>query len=354
MIHGYLDNAATTEPKYFSKDYYMLGNPNSQHALGVVVSRDLDDAKERIKRCLGVKGGKVLFCRCASEAVEKLAESFRGDIACSTYEHDSVWEACNGCTIPFNNYPKYLKYMKDFKLKSFLYLHQYVNNITGTIFDIKSIGKMCRDNGAFFGSDFTAAIGHVFIPENLESFCDCVWFSGHKFHAEQGVGAIWLSNRLVNYFGEDCVDEMFEGTPNVAGAVAMSWAMDASIDYYNRYKMSEQYESLYTSLMNNLLRLGIEAYDWVTKGDKSYAINAITLPGFNADALVQFLSSRGVYISAGHSACSDNQDYHVLEAFGFTKEEAEQTIRVSFCEDTSVRDIDMLVNGIVEFRDKFM
>ena len=252
MIHGYLDNAATTEPKYFSKDYYMLGNPNSQHALGVVVSRDLDDAKERIKRCLGVNDGKVLFCRCASEAVEKLCKSFEEDKACSPYEHDSVWKSCEWCDVRSYDYQSYIKDVKKYGHKdNFLYLHQFVNNITGTIFDIKSIGKMCRDNGVFFGSDFTAAIGHVYIPKHLESFCDCVFFSGHKFHAEQGIGAIWLSNRLVNYLGEDCVDEMFEGTPNVAGAVAMSWAMDASIDYYNR-AMHDKYSELFTYLLNKL------------------------------------------------------------------------------------------------------
>ena len=199
MVRGYLDNASTTETKFFAKDFYHLGNPNSQHSFGVNASRDLDDAKERIKRCLGVKGGKVLFCRCASEAVERLCDNFIGDKTCSPYEHDSVLEKCGYCDISLEGFPEYINGMKFYDEKNFLYLHQFVNNITGTKFDIESIGKMCRDNGAFFGSDFTAAIGHVFIPKHLESFCNCVFFSGHKFHAEQGVGAIWLSDRLVNY-----------------------------------------------------------------------------------------------------------------------------------------------------------
>ena len=89
---------------------------------------------------------------------------------------------------------------------------------------------------------------------------------------------------------------------------------------------------------------------------KTHAINAVYLPKFNADGLVQYLSSKGVYISPGYSACAihSGDASRVLEAFGLTKEEASQTVRVSFGQNTSMEDIDALVNGIVEFKKLFI
>ena len=76
--------------------------------------------------------------------------------------------------------------------------------------------------------------------------------------------------------------------------------------------------------------------------------------GCNADALVQYLSLKSIYVSLAHSACSADADYRVTEAFGISKETAEQCIRVSFSEDSTFNDIDALVNGIKEFKEKFV
>src|SRR5699024_7766675 len=96
----YLDNAATTCPKFHdSPDAYYLANPNSHHKLGIEAHRALNEAKERIKQSLGVKSGEVLFCRCATEAVEWLCRQFHqyGDnlhTYASPYDHDSVVNNC--------------------------------------------------------------------------------------------------------------------------------------------------------------------------------------------------------------------------------------------------------------------
>lgn len=363
MIKGYLDNASSTECKFFAKDFYVPGNPNSPHGLGLKAHEALEEAKQRVKDCLGVKGGEVVFCRCATDAVIDLGDTFgwRTDVDayskglystyCSPYEHDSVLAPCD-------NHLPIKEYFEDYYVGEGLYLHQYVNQITGTVFDISSMGKAIREEGGYFGSDFTASIGHAPLLDNLEDFCDAVWFSGHKIHAEQGIGALWIGDRLIEYFKE--INYMFPGTPNVSGAVAMSYAMEHAVDWDKLQRVgshNKHYAKLFDYLNSRLVKDEIPFHYVEMEGEKyTMAINAITLPGFNADALVTYLSSRGVYISAGHSACSgDNPDAsRVLEAFGLTKEEASQTVRISFCEDSSPTDIDMLVDGIVSFREKFM
>ena len=347
----YLDWAATAPVHYFAKDYYIPGNPNSPHALGLQANQALNEARQRIMNCLGVKSGKVLFCRCATEAVEWLANTKEHRQApnyyiryCSPYEHDSVALCC-------------AEYSNEKLKHNQIYLHQYVNQLTGTVFSIESIGKQVQSTGAFFGSDFTAAIGHYPLPNNLDSFCDAVWFSGHKFGCEPGIGTIWLSDRLFKYLGgsEDSRNNynLIHGTPNVSAAIAMSYAMKRAVREAktNNVVWGQLVNYMCTKLLeNNVLH---HIHD-IENEHKTYAINALYLPKFNADALVNFLSSKGIYISPGHSACASNEDYRVLEAFGLTKEEASETIRVSFGEDTSAADIDALVDGIVEFKNLFI
>ena len=69
----YLDHAATSYPvRYFAKDYYIPGNPNSNHAMGLQANQTLNEARQRIMNCIGVKSGKVLVGGTASQLVDNL------------------------------------------------------------------------------------------------------------------------------------------------------------------------------------------------------------------------------------------------------------------------------------------
>ena len=353
----YLDHAATSYPtKYFAKDYYIPGNPNSPYALGLQANQALNEARQRIMGCLGVKSGKVLFCRCATEAVEWLCRRFDGPYAstletnCSFYEHDSVFDCCYNRESDYRNILNFLG-------PNSIYLHQYINQLTGTIFPIESIGKQVQSTGAFFGSDFTAAIGHCLLPNNLESFCDAVWFSGHKFACEPGIGAIWLSDRLFKCLGgdEDSRNEfdLIHGTPNVSAAVAMSYAMEHAVGHAE--DNNKRYLKLASHLLDKLINEhNIPATLVGQDQPKTHAINAVYLPNFNSDSLTQFLSTCDIYVSPCHSACSEKADYRTALALGMTKEEAIQSLRISFSEDTCINDIDVLIDGIVEFKKMFL
>lgn len=360
----YLDWASTAPVRYFAKDYYVPGNPNSNHAMGLQANQALNEARQKIMDCLGVRSGRVLFCRCATEAVERLCERFKLQhyapaILCSSYEHDGCYNEidCGYNNHSVNRFIDLITNSKSVETTRGLYLHQYVNQLTGTVFPIESIGQQVQSTGAFFGSDFTAAIGHYPLPENIDSFCDSVWFSGHKFGCEPGIGAIWLSDRLFKYLSgsEDSRNEygLIHGTPNVSGAVAMSIAMRHAVREVktNNIVWGQLVNYMCTKLLENRVLHHIQD---IENTNKTYAINALYLPNINGDALTQYLSSKSIYISPGHSACADNDDYRVLEAFGLTKQEASQTVRISFGESTTQEDIDALVQGIVEFKNLFI
>lgn len=353
----YLDWASTAPVKYFAKDYYIPGNPNSNHALGLQANQALNEARKRIMDCLGVRSGKVLMGATASQLVDNLMWRIyrlgNYNILGSAYEHDcfNKWIEYHFTECPINQVDK-----------NEIMCWMMVNNITGAVFNVEQIGKMCREAGAYYIMDAVAAIGHYPISNNLESFCDCLITSAHKYGGPQGVGCMWVSDRFAKFLelSDDSHEEygLIHGTPNVSATVAMSYAMEHAVklERQDRETKTLHYYSLFTYLAAKLVENKIE-FEVVESKDNpksTCAINAITLYGINADALVQYLSTKFIYISPGHSACADNDDYRVLEAFGLTKQEASQTVRISFGESTTQEDVDTLVQGIVEFNNLFI
>ena len=93
---------------------------------------------------------------------------------------------------------------------------------------------------------------------------------------------------------------------------------------------------------------------WTGDKNKTAAINAIYLPGINADALTNYLSTKAIYVSPGHSACAEESDYRVLNFYGLTDEEAACTIRISFDSQNNYGEINELAKEISYFTDKFV
>ena len=355
----YLDWASTAPVRYFAKDYYIPGNPNSSHALGLEANQALNEARQKIMDCLGVKSGKVIVGGTASQLVHYIMDRiellYTNYYICgSYYEHDCIEEYLQGHC----DYDD-MKDIKEWKEPNTVVCWMMANNITGTIFPVEQIGKMCRDAGAYYIMDAVAAIGRYPISNNLESFCDCLITSAHKYGGPQGTGCMWVSDRFAKLLelSDDSHEEynLIHGTPNVSAAVAMSYAMRHAVREAktNNIVWGQLVNYMCTKLLENGILHHIQD---IENTNKTYAINALYLPNFNADALVNFLSIKGIYISPGHSACSNNaiEASRVLEAFGLTKEEASQTVRISFGESTSQEDIDALVQGIVEFKEMFV
>lgn len=342
----FLDNASTTRPKFFAKDYSNLWlNSNTGYAKNE--QEALAECRKRIKDCLGVKSGYVLFCRCATDAISWLASKFVTDeVYCSPFEHDSVSNVSE-----IIDYPKPPE--KFFLQKYTFYAHQLVNQVTGKVYDVKEISKHIDRANNYFGVDATAAIGHVKLPKNLDTYCDAAWASAHKFHGTKNQGFIWLSDRLFEYLGGSSDPRnnynLWHGTLDAPGICAMTkalcWVADEIDGALCHYRELTDYLFHYASFK------GLVITEHITGG--SPAIHAITVPNVNADALQAYLSSKEIYVGVGHSACSEDSDYRVLDAFGYTKEQAEQTIRVSFCEDNTLKDIEELVDSIVKFKRKF-
>lgn len=355
----YLDYAATCPVVKYPQQLYrnVLGegyflNPNANYAYKE--KRLLSEAENRVKKAIGAKGGKVVFGGTSSQLIENLFTHIYDETneyltICSVYEHDSVWRFAD----QWGNIESLKHVIQTYHGdKQLIVCLMGVNNLTGEIFPIEEIGKLCHERDAFYICDMTAMIGKAPIPTNIDQWCDCAVWSGHKLGTELGIGAMWVSDRLDKWLN----GFKLHGTPNLAGALAMTQAVEDACDKENLTKQEHEWFDLQLYLEQLFFEQDVEfEYAGELIAPKfTNAIHAIRLPGFNADALQQCLASKHIYVSIGGSACAEKHDYRVLNAYGLNNDESSEVIRVSFGEDSSVEDVEALVDGIVAFRKEYL
>ena len=346
----YLDNAATTVCKFPASAYDDIwGNANTPYKFGLNARQAADECRERVKKCLGVKGGKVIFCSNASEAAKILCDRLQAYgivTVCCSYEHDSVYDLVDteGCQ---------LTYLGD----GTAIFQQWVNPVTGMVFDIPFI-RQTFGNYCFLCMDATAGIGKIELEQEIADSIDAMWFSGHKFHGPKTGGILWVSDRLSRalYLSDDSRNEygLKHGTLDVPSFMATTCALEYAIN--TQQDNFERWGELEDRLVDSeVVSINIDFADNFGKY-RSYFSTAtgIYYVGCNADALVQYLSSKGIYVGLAHSACSADADYRVTKGLGISDKYAEQCIRVSFSEDSTFNDIDALINGIKEFKEKLI
>lgn len=355
----YLDYAATHPyVKYPSSAYGPFLNPNANYAYKE--KRLLSEAEDKVKKAIGAKGGKVVFGGTSSQLIENLMnaisyERLDYEVVCSHYEHDSFYRYRERDIFNLND----LKFELDTahnNIKSIV-MWQAVQNITGEIFPVKQIGELVHKYNGFYICDATALLGHTPVESNIDDWCDFLVLDGHKAGTELGIGCCWVSDRLDRWLNSF----KLHGTPNLAGALAMTQAVEDACDKKALVERDTKWFNLVNELDRKLDRANIK-HSFIPTVPESeagkpfaLAINAIRLPGFNARALQSYLASKEIYIGLGQSSCADEADRRVLcQGYGLSKQEADEVVRISFGVDSSVDDIVALVEDIVAFRKEYL
>ena len=345
----FLDYASTCPIVKFSSQQYSGFHCNPNAAYAYTERKTLMDCEERIKAAIGVKSGHVLYFRCATEAIKWLYDEvlIRDKWSLwrhSPYEHDA-------CQYSMDNEPDEVVDAVDF------YIHQWVNHITGEIFNLKEIKAQLPETCKLI-VDATAGFGKAKLPSDIGNIADALFMSGHKIGCPE-LSFMWLSDTLCEWLGaaKDIRNQwgLHHGSLSVASVMALTDAVEWACE--NGDRVDGHSVRLYVQMNKLLDEACIEHHDvieeMIERQSFATSINAIRLNGINADALQQFLASRGIYVGVGGSACSAAHDYRVLRAYGLTDDEASEVIRVSFGEETTLSDIEALVQGIKEYRRQF-
>lgn len=372
----YFDNAATTKPsdtaieaaaRVMGEEW---GNPSSAHALGTSASRLLETSRTTISAALGLgaKDGRVIFTGSGTEAnntaifgtvyaKKRPVGSFgRGKILTTDSEHPSVEQAMRRLEgdgfsvvrIPTRGGQIDMDALRAAADSSvILASFMLANNETGAVYDVKRAAAVVRAASpkAVIHSDMVQAFMKTDTsPKKLG--VDVLSVSAHKIHALKGVGALWVredlfrTKSLIPYIiGGGQERTMRSGTENLPGIAAFAAAADelALCKDERRSRIDELHSALVSAVTEQLPEVRVN----LPKRGIGY-VCSLTLPGIKSETMLNFLSSRGIYISAG-SACSahSGKPSSVLQSFGLTEREADSTLRVSFSHTNTVEEIDV-------------
>jgi cysteine desulfurase len=211
----YLDNNATTRvaPEVFEamRPYLtdVYGNPSSAHSLGRRMKSAVEHAREQVAELLGAADpGEIVFTSCGSESDNWAISGFleqnpaRRHIITTRVEHEAVRNLCEhlaeiGCEVSWLEVDSTGELQLDdlrqaLRRDTGIVSIMLANNETGVLFPIDKIGKIVRENSdAVFHVDGVQAVGKI--PINLKELdVDLFALSGHKLHAPQGVGALYI------------------------------------------------------------------------------------------------------------------------------------------------------------------
>ena len=359
----YFDAASTTPVSSLALEAYVevaknhYGNPSSLHGLGFDASKIVEKTRNDLLSAFGLGSShRLLFLSGATEAnnlaLKGTAFSYqnRGKRILSTpIEHPSVKNALEELSKRFGFAVEYLPLdergvLLPSTLRSsmgndvILVSVMGVNNETGTVEPLRELAEVVHHfPKAFFHSDVTQMIGKLPVPYQS---LDLLSFSGHKFGAVKGVGALCFKKtiRLVpqNNGGEQEYG-LRGGTSDAASIASMGKALIDALSCEEENLQKEQ--ALCAYLRKGLSQ--IEGIELNSPLDASPYVLNFSLTRHKASVVVEALSSSGIYVSSV-SACSSKKENvsYVLEAMGKSPRACANPIRVSMLPSARLEDID--------------
>lgn len=362
----YLDNAATTKPvdsildairPYIEEHWY---NPSSLYSRGVSIRNTIECVRCQIASLINAEPNEIYFTSGATEANNWVIRGFDDacgghnvDIITTSIEHASITRAVNNPNlrsniklfdIDGNGVIDLNSLNHNYNGWTFLASVIAVNNEIGTIQDLKKIASVVHSNNGIFHTDATQMIPHIKVDVK-EIGIDLLSASAQKLGGLKGAGFLYIKNSIKNkiaplIYGEQ-EGKQRGGTENVIGIVAMGEAIK-HINYKDSYHMSLVRDCIIDKLEN----IGCKLIGHRTNRLPNNV--CVMLPsGVGAEECLYMLDLADIMISAG-SACNSHskEPSHVLKAIGLSDEEASRVIRITFCNDITIEEIDVVVNEI--------
>lgn len=348
---------------YFSEKY---ANPSSIYSIGRENRSVVENARMQVATAIGAKPEEIYFTSGGSEAdnmaikgVARANKSKGNHIITTKIEHMAVLQTCmelekEGFEVTYLNVDSQglvnLKELKSvIKPSTILISIMFANNEIGTIEPIEEIGEIAKEKGIYFHTDAVQAIGNVKINVNNMNI-DLLSLTAHKFYGPKGIGALYIREGI-NFepiiTGGHQEKSKRAGTENVSGIVGLGKAIEIAnknIDKYNK-KLIKMKNKFVEEISKNVPNVKLNGHK---KQRLSGNVN-ISFNGIEGESLLLLLSASGIYASAG-SACTSgsSKPSHVLTAIGLSEELSRGSLRITFGEENTIKDVEYVVNKITE------
>jgi len=360
MRRVYLDNNATTPvlPEvleamrpYFAEHF---GNASSIHHHGQETRAAVERARESVAALLGCRPSEIVFTSGGTEgdnlAISGLTRA--GDhVISSTIEHHAVLNSCKhleamGCEVTY--IPVDGRGLVDpddvrraLRPNTKLITIMMANNETGVLQPVEEIGKIAAEADIYFHTDAVQAAGKVPI-EVKRLGCDLLSISGHKLHAPQGVGAIYVGKGTIlqpMFYGGSHERSRRAGTENVPGIIGLGKAAELAREALERSdlaQMSAMRDRIEQTILSEVDATGVNG-EGAPRVPNTTNIHFDYIEG---EALVIALDLKGLAVSTG-AACSSGaiEPSHVLTAMGLPPEIARASLRFSLGKQNTADDI---------------
>lgn len=377
-MEAYLDNSATTKVSDGVRDIVVktmtedFGNPSSLHMKGIEAEKYLRDAREIIAKALKVTEKEIIFTSGGTEANNMaligVAEAYKRagrNIITTAIEHASVLDTMKylteqGYSVTYLNVDKSgridLEELKNaITDETILVSVMYVNNEIGAVEPIEEIGKIIKERNpnTVFHVDAIQAFGKYKIyPKKLK--IDALSVSGHKIHGPKGIGFLYVSDKvkirpIIHGGGQQ--RGLRSGTDNVPGIAGMGQAVREA--YTDMETKADKMRKLKDYLADSLLKLSDVRINSSKGDDGAPNIVSASFIGVRSEVMLHALEEKGVYVSSG-SACSSNKPgiSATLKSIGLNKEALDSTLRFSFCDTTTMEEIDYALEAVKELLPK--
>lgn len=372
----YADNSATTKISKEVLDAMMpyltegYGNPSSIYKLGRDSKRAIETAREKCAAALGCTPSEIYFTGGGSESdnwaligtAHKLAPTGKKHIITTAVEHHAILHTCAALEkegfevtyLPVDSEGKIslTELENAIRPDTALVSIMYANNEIGVINPISEIGKICRKKGILFHTDAVQAVGNV--PINVtEQSIDMLSLSGHKIHAQKGVGILYIRKginlpNLINGGGQERSKRA--GTENVPAIVGLGVALENAVsDIPGKI---EKVSKMRDRLIDGLLKIERTRLNG-SRTDRLCGNVNISVEGVEGESLLLSLDLKGICASSGSACTSGSLDpSHVLLALGLPHEVAHGSLRLSISDETTDEDIDYILEVVPEVVDR--
>ncbi len=367
----YVDNNATTQVAaevvaammpFLTAEYF---NPSSMYEAAKPAARAIAQARKEIARQFNLADPQqILFTACATESNNAAifgtarANPNRRHVITTAVEHPAVLEVCkelkrDGYDVTFLDVDgdgnlDVGEFIRALRPDTLLVTIMHANNETGVVFPIEQLSRLTKetDPAIVFHSDATQSVGKVAIDLRREfQYVDLLSFSGHKFHAPKGIGALYIKR------GTRCRPFMIgghqeegrrAGTENVPYIVGMAKGLQLAAEAYQDedVRVRRLRDRLEQAIVERVPSIVVNGRD-ATRLPNTLNVSCHFVEG---EGILYQLSDFGICASSG-SACTSGslEPSHVLRAMKIPAAAVHGSVRFSLSRYNTEAEIEQII-----------